>query len=176
MPSWLKQLQELAAPASRDTQPDISAITDQLYIAAHPQDGHVDEVRALGVRLIINMIFHRFAKELSQPPFTMLTFRTFDWDRMPIPVATLRRGVEAALPVLEAGDGVLVYCREGRHRSVAMACCILIGTGLSAESAMDLVMAKRAIADPHAPHIESQIRAFETEWNASQSQESYPKD
>ncbi len=164
MPSLFEQLRSLTAPAVRDVPPDVSAITDYLFIAAHPQDGHVAFIRELGVRLIINMIWHRVAKELTQPPFTLLTLRTFDAPRLPIPVATLRKGVETALPVIQAGDKVLVYCREGRHRSVAMACCVLIGMGYTADTAMQLVSEKRAVADPHAPYIESQIRAFAADW------------
>lgn len=168
MPSLVEQLRELAAPASRDVPPDISEITEFLYIAAHPQDGHVDAIRALGVELIINMIWHRPAKALSQPPFRMMTFRTFDAPQLPIPVGTLRKGVTTAVPTIQSGGKVLVYCREGRHRSVAMACCVLIGMGYTADAAMQLVDEQRAVADPHAPHIESQIRAFEADWLARQ--------
>ena len=101
---------------------------------------------------------------LAQPPFRMLTLRTFDSPWIKIPVGTLRKGVVAALPVIAAGDKVLVYCRQGRHRSVAMASCILIGQGWPADEAMKLVKERRPIADPYAPHIESQIRAFAKSW------------
>ena len=56
-----------------------------------------------------------------------------------MPISTLQRGVEAALPVIHDGYRVLVHCRAGVHRSVAMACCVLIGMGHSAEEAMQLV-------------------------------------
>jgi protein-tyrosine phosphatase len=48
--------------------------------------------------------------------------------------------VEAALPVIQDGYGVLVHCRAGVHRSVAMACCVLIGMGQTADEAMQLVV------------------------------------
>ena len=65
-----------------------------------------------------------------------------------MPVFMLRRGAEAAQPVIRDGYAMLVHCRAGVHRSVAMACCILIGMSYSAEDAMKLVKEKRAVADP----------------------------
>jgi protein-tyrosine phosphatase len=76
----------------------------------------------------------------------------------------LKRGVDAALPIIADGWKVLVHCKYGVHRSVAMACCILIGTGHSADEAMRLVAERRAAADPHAGYVQKRIRKFETEW------------
>ncbi len=144
---------------------DLSPITDYLYIAAHPDADDAETIRASRVRLILNMIFIPPAKVYQEPPFEMLTLRSFDSIFLPIPLSKLKKGVEKALPVIQKGDSVLVYCREGRHRSVAMACCILIGVGYPAEGAMQLVKSKRKIADPYAWHIQRQIRRFERLWN-----------
>ena len=143
---------------------DISAITDQIYIAAYPKSADVETIKDLGVRLVINMIFHPPAREFSQPPLRLLTLRTFDSPWLPIPVKKLAKGVMEALPVIAVGDAVLMYCREGRHRSVAMTAAILIGLGSSADAAMQLIAEKREVADPYAPHIQSQIRKFEQRW------------
>jgi protein tyrosine phosphatase (PTP) superfamily phosphohydrolase (DUF442 family) len=148
---------------------DISKITDQLYIAAHPRAEDASAIRDLNVRLVINMIFIRPAKVYDQPPFRMLTLRTFDSIFLPIPIGKLKRGVETALPVIDAGDSVLVYCREGRHRSVAMAAAVLIGMGYSADQAMQLIKSQRAKADPYAWHIQRRIRKFEEVWNADKN-------
>jgi protein tyrosine phosphatase (PTP) superfamily phosphohydrolase (DUF442 family) len=143
---------------------DISKITEQLYIAAHPKVEDAEAVRSLNVRLILNMIFIRPAEVYRNPPFRMLTLRTFDSIVLPIPIGKLVKGVEAALPVIEDGESVLVYCREGRHRSVAMAAAVLIGQGSSADEAMRLISAKRSKADPYAWHIQRRIRKFEEVW------------
>ncbi len=143
---------------------DVSQITDQLYIAAHPKAEYAEEIKAMGVRLILNMIFIRPAEVYRHPPFQMLTLRTFDSIFLPIPITKLVNGVEAALPVIENCDGVLVYCREGRHRSVAMAASVLIGCGLSADEAMEKIKSKRSKADPYAWHIQRRIRKFEQVW------------
>jgi protein tyrosine phosphatase (PTP) superfamily phosphohydrolase (DUF442 family) len=146
---------------------DISQITEQLYIAAHPRAEAAVAIRDMDVRLILNMIFFRPADVYRQPPFRMLTLRTFDSIFLPIPICMLERGVEAALPVMENGESVLVYCREGRHRSVAMAASVLIGQGHSADQAMQLITSKRSKADPYAWHIQRRIRKFEQIWRRS---------
>jgi hypothetical protein len=47
-----------------------------------------------------------------------------------------------------------------------MIACILISRGMTAEEAMHLIKEGRPVADPHAPHIERRIRAFERDWLA----------
>ena len=147
---------------------DASAITPALYIAARPRRHHVSGVRELKIDLAISMIWFRPPFELMRTPFKLVRLPTLDSPLIPLPLWLLRRGVEAALPVLNQGGRVLVYCRAGRHRSVAMACCILIGLGMTADTAMHLVATGRPVADPHAPHIERRIRAFERDWLARQ--------
>jgi hypothetical protein len=94
---------------------------------------------------------------------------SIDLPLIPIPPKRLRVGVEAAIPVLARGGGVLCHCREGRHRSVAMVCSILIAQGCSAVAAMDLVAERRAPADPRAFWIAPRIRKFGRMWNAEWS-------
>jgi hypothetical protein len=143
---------------------DISAITDQLFIASRPRSRHVEEVRGLGVDLVLSMIWFAPPRALARPPFRLLRLPTFDFPLLPIPLALLRRGVAAAAPVLDQGGRVLVYCAQGRHRSVAMAASILIARGMTADDAMGTIVAHRPVADPHASYIESRIRAFERNW------------
>lgn len=147
---------------------DASAITDALYIAARPRSHHVSGMRELKIDLVISMIWFRPPSELMRAPFKLVRLPTMDSPLFPVPLWMLRRGVEAALPVIGRGGRVLVYCRAGRHRSVAMACCILIGLGMTADDAMNLVVTRRPVADPHARHIERRIRAFERDWLARQ--------
>lgn len=143
---------------------DASAITDQLFIAPKPRARHVEHVLGLGVDLVLSMIWFAPPRALTKPPFRLMRLPTFDSPLLPIPLSTLRRGASAAALVLDAGGRVLVYCRAGRHRSVAMAACILIARGMTADEAMGTIVAHRSIADPHAHHIERRIRAFEQDW------------
>jgi hypothetical protein len=156
---------DTTTPARPEPRPyDISVITDQLFIAAHPRARHVEYLRGLGVSLVLSTTWFAPPRELAAA-FTLVRLPMIDFPLFPLPLRTLRRGVEAALPVLEAGRRVLVHCRQGRHRSVALACCVLIACGMTADEAMDLVIAKRPIADPHEWYIEPRIRAFERDWN-----------
>jgi protein-tyrosine phosphatase len=116
------------------------------------------------VDLVLSMIWFAPPRELTRPPFRLMRLPTIDNPVVPMPLFLLRRGAAAAVLVLQAGGRVLVYCRAGRHRSVAMASCILIAMGMNADEAMDTIVAHRPVADPHAHHIERRIRAFERDW------------
>jgi protein tyrosine phosphatase (PTP) superfamily phosphohydrolase (DUF442 family) len=144
--------------------PDISQVTETLYISAWPRGEHAAEIRALGVRLILSMHWRRPAKTVGHSPVRLMWLPTIDSALTPMPICVLRRGVEAALPVIRQGEKVLVHCKAGVHRSVAMACCVLIGLGYTAEAAMHLVKEKRAAADPDAWHIRRRIVRFDEQW------------
>lgn len=150
----------------KSSSPDISAITDTLYISAWPRGDHADEIRALNVRLILSMHWIKPSSKLNQSPVQLLWLPTFDNPLFKMPLPTLQRGVEAALPVIDDGYGVLVHCRAGVHRSVAMACCVLIGMGMTADQAMELVVQQRPVADPHAWYIKPRIYLFEQTWKS----------
>jgi len=146
---------------------DISEITNYLYVGAGPEVRDAEPLLDLGVRLIISMRGEkRPPAALAQPQLQVLWLRTYDIFFMLIPVSKLMEGVQAALPVIQNGGRVLVHCQRGRHRSVAMGAAILIAMGASAEEAMALLQARRKIADPHAWHIQRQIKKFEQVWRA----------
>ncbi len=148
---------------------NISQITDYLFISRKVTEKDLDEILKLDPRLVISMIIQsRPPEALAQPFRKVLWLRTFDFPLLPIPLRTLKKGVEAALPVIADGHRVLVFCEAGRHRSVAMASCILIGLDYSADEAMVLVQEKREVADPYAWHIQRQIRKFENYWHERQ--------
>ena len=152
--------------ANKGSAPDISEISDYLYISAWPKGEHVDEIVSLGIRLILSMHWLRPQKALGRSPVQLLWLPTFDNPVFPMPIRTLRKGVLAALPVIENGEAVLAHCKAGVHRSVAMAACVLIGKGYTADQAMELIKSKRAVADPDAWYIQKRIRKFEKEWGA----------
>lgn len=142
----------------------VTAITDYLAIAAWPTAENITALRALNVQLIISMTNRLPPPELNQPPFRLLHLPTNDSPLRPIPMDKLCMGVSAGLPAIERGQGVAVHCSRGRHRSVAMACAILIGLGYSAEAAMFLVKARREEAAPYIWYIRRRITRFEKHW------------
>jgi protein-tyrosine phosphatase len=148
---------------------DISEITNELFVASWPANHHVAELKALNIRLIVCMFWEPQARALTKPPFENLQLHAIDLFLFPIPLKKLVRGVEAALSKIEQGERVMVYCKQGVHRSVALACCILIAQGYTASEAMSLVKQRRPIADPYAPHIRRRIEAFEKYWRQAQT-------
>lgn len=146
---------------------DVSQITDYLYISAFPRKRNVDEVVSLGVSLILSMHWWRPNKALTKPPLRLLWLPTVDKPFLPMSMEKLNEGVTAALPVIEKGGAVLSHCKAGVHRSVAMASCVLIGMGYTADEAMQLIKEKRAVADPDAGYIQKRIRMFELLWQES---------
>ncbi len=147
------------------TSPDVSRITDYLFLSSLPRHEHADHIWDLGVRLIVSMPLYRPPSVYCRPPFAFVHCPCVDSPLIPIPMAMLRRGVNAALPVIDRGDGVLIHCKSGVHRSVAMTTCILIARGYSPDDAMKFLVERRPVADPYAPHILSRIRAFERDWS-----------
>jgi protein-tyrosine phosphatase len=150
---------------------DISEITPRVFVSSWPKPGESPHVASLGIRLVISMTRAEPLSEFSDEPLDWVHAPSIDSPLTPIPLKRLRTGVEAAIPVLAGGCGVLCHCREGRHRSVAMACCILIAQGCTAEKAMNLVAAHRTVADPRAFWIAPRIRKFERLWHGGWSAE-----
>jgi len=146
--------------------PDLSQITKYLFVSSLPKDEHAKHILSLGIRLVISMPVYRPPTVYRQAPFQFIHCPSVDSPITPIPQFILKRGVHRALPVIdEQEDAVLVHCKEGIHRSVAMACCILVAKGYTAEEAMKLVKEKRDKADPYAGYSRKRIEIFEADWN-----------
>jgi protein tyrosine phosphatase (PTP) superfamily phosphohydrolase (DUF442 family) len=145
---------------------EYSQITDQLYVAAWPTGEDYDELKDLGVRLVINMDWVPADEKLSEPPLRVLALTEIDTPLTPMSMKNVWKGVNQAQEIFDEGRVVMVYCKGGVHRSVVMACCILISQGYSAEEAMARVKERRPVADPYTEHFKSRILEFEGEWNA----------
>lgn len=147
---------------------DFSKITDTLFIGSTPQRDDYDYLRALGVRLIINMRFdQRPAMDLHRHPLDFLWLRTFDNPVLPIPIRSLMRGVQAALGTIREGGKVYAHCARGRHRGVAMGASILIALGYDPDEAIELIKVRRPIADPDVFYIRRRILRFAHAWQTS---------
>ena len=144
---------------------DISRITDTLYISAHPKPGHVEALAGLPTDLLLSMRLRPPRLAVRQAARQWLHLPCVDSPLVPIPMRLFQRGVLAALPVVERGGIVVVHCHYGRHRSVAMACCILIGQGYPAADAMKLAVQQRPAADPYIWYIRARIERFAAQWN-----------
>lgn len=151
--------------------PDISKITDYLFVSSWPEEEYVAYILSLDICMIISMPVIQPPKVYREPPFQFIHCPSLDAPSLAITQKVLRKGVTAALPAINRGDKVLVHCNQGKHRSVAMACCILVAKGYTSEDAMQLVKAKRAVADPYAGYIRKRIEVFEADWLAGKFQD-----
>jgi len=143
---------------------EYSQITNQLYVAAWPTGEDYDALNDLGVRLVINMDWVPADKKLDQSPLSVLALTEIDTPLTPMSMENIWKGVNRAQETFDEGDRVMVYCKGGVHRSVVMACCILISQGYTAEEAMARVKERRPVADPYSEHHKARILKFEGEW------------
>ena len=145
---------------------NFSQITDDLFIGNMPSLSDYDQLRELGVRLIINMRFSLAPKpDPHHPSINMLWLRCIDSPLFPISIHKLAHGTQAALDVIRNHGRVYAHCAYGRHRGVAMGACILIAQGYDPQAAMELIVAHRSVADPFAYYIRPRILKFANEWN-----------
>ena len=147
---------------------NFSPITEDLFIGTTPSSKDYDELRALGVHLVINMRVERSPHKDHHPsPMKTLWLPTFDSPLVWIPIRSLMRGAKAACETIQNGGKVYTHCAHGIHRGVAMGACILIAQGYDPQAAMRLIKARRPFADPFAFYIRPRILKFAKEWNHS---------
>lgn len=143
-----------------------SQITADLFIGTTPSPGDYDRLRALGIRLIINMRYSRAPKPDShKDPIAALWLPSIDSPFFPLAIPKLMRGARVAVESIERGGRVYTHCAYGRHRGVVMGACILIAQGYKPQAAMELIKQRRAVADPFAWYIRPRIMKFAHEWN-----------
>jgi rhodanese-related sulfurtransferase len=146
---------------------DISKITDYLYITTHATTADMAVFDKLNVGLVIHTTFFESPQEsLVLSKYPMHNARMIDTGILNFPKKKLINSVNEALPIIEQGKSIVVYCKHGRHRSVAVACCILIAKGMSSGDAMALIKEKRPIADPYGSHVKRSIENFEKYWQS----------
>lgn len=144
---------------------NFSKITEDLFIGGMPSVNHYDQLRELGVRLIINMRFWlRPQPDPNHVPIKTLWLRTIDSPLFPISIHKLIHGAQTALGTIRDGGRVYAHCAYGRHRGVAMGACILIAQGFDPQAAMELIKERRGVADPFAYYIRPRIMKFASEW------------
>ena len=154
----------------KDVPLDYSLIDENLFIGAWPTKVHIETIKSLGVKLVISTILETPDKELGQPPLKLVRVRATDMGkRLIFPTGQILKGVEAALSALQAGDGVMVFCKAGKHRSATLTACILVGMGHSADEAIRMVEQGRPEAEFKTAHRQ-RIQSFEKVWQEHQEE------
>jgi hypothetical protein len=143
---------------------DISQITENLFIAAHPGREDAEYLRELPTHLMLSVRMRPPHPTVRAAAESWVHLPCMDTPVTPLPMLLLWTGVETALPVIKEGKNVVVHCAYGRHRSVALACCILIAEGMAPDAAMALIKQQRPIADPYIGYIRARIERFAERW------------
>jgi dual specificity MAP kinase phosphatase len=147
---------------------DCSQITAYLFVGKTPAARQYAELADAGVRLIINMRAEAYAFPTeARRAIQTIWVPSLDNRFTPIKLRKIIEAAEQADAVIKGGGKVYVYCRAGRHRSVAMAAAILISQGYDIRSAVNLIKSKRLVADPEKAHIYKVIAKFSQAWNAA---------
>ena len=164
MRSIVRTLRDKLRGIPEDVPLDYSQITDHLYIAAWPTRAHRQQIIDLGVRLVISTILEKPDQELGEPPLRLVRVRAADLGkRLVFPDGQIMKGVEAALPVLERRERVVVFCKAGMHRSATLTACILTAQGYTPDEAIRLVLEKRSRAHFNVSHVQK-IKHFAALW------------
>lgn len=143
---------------------EMHEIVKYLWLAGTPTWNDIELLRKNKIKVIASTHVRRIDKRLRQE-FKQVYLPWVDVVLLPQPLWLLDRGVRTILPHMKKGESVLVHCRMGRHRSVALVGCILVAQGMRAEEAMKLIKKQRLIADPEAWHVKRQIVRYEKRVN-----------
>lgn len=128
---------------------DITWLTDRIGVGGGiwTADNMAAVVRA-GITHIIDMQIEFDDTPLANGHGVRVCWNPIDDDFEPKPAEVFERGVSFALEALDtAGAKVFIHCAAGVHRAPMMALALLSVMGWPIEDAMDLIEARRPVAD-----------------------------
>jgi protein-tyrosine phosphatase len=119
-------------------------------------------VARAGITHIIDMQIEFDDTELARPHPIQVLWNPIEDDFQKKPPEVFRRGVDFALEALDEKDSkVLIHCAAGVHRAPMMALALLGSLGWKLEDAMELIEAKRPVADFPEMYVSSVERFLE---------------
>ncbi|HUO25514.1 MAG TPA: dual specificity protein phosphatase [Candidatus Aquilonibacter sp.] len=128
---------------------DITWLTDRIAIGGGIWTANnMAEVARAGVTHILNMQIEFDDTPLADGHGIAVCWNPIDDDFESKPPAIFERGVSFALEALDRPDAKLfVHCAAGVHRAPMMALALLSVMGWPLDEAMDLIEARRPVAD-----------------------------
>jgi len=150
--------------------PDIDFVTPRLAVGGGiwTREGFEEVMRA-GITHIINtqLEFDDNTLRLDGDHEPAILWLAMDDDFFPKPAALFHTGTRFALRALEQrGSKVFVHCASGVHRAPMVALAILRVLGYGRRDAVDLLRARRPVADFPDVYLDS-VEAFLAEWQPS---------
>ena len=128
---------------------DISWITERIAVGGGIWNTeNMRKVVAEGITHIIDMQIEFDDRPLAKGMPVEVLWNPTDDDFEAKPADLFRRGVDFALAALEEADAkVFIHCAAGVHRAPMMALAVMASMGWDVEKAIDVIQAKRAVAD-----------------------------
>jgi protein tyrosine phosphatase (PTP) superfamily phosphohydrolase (DUF442 family) len=141
-------------------QLNLSWVTKHLAVGGRVRPEDIVPLGRLGVTHVIDTrseyVDDREALALEQIELLYLPTP----DTYPLSVEHLIEGSTWANEKIRQGGRVLIHCEHGVGRSVLLTCAVLVGAGMGASDALELVKSKRWQAAPNHRQIE-RLREFE---------------
>jgi protein-tyrosine phosphatase len=131
-------------------------------------DLHMADVARAGVTHIIDMQIEFDDTPIAERHGIAVLWNAADDDFQPKPPKIFHRGVEFARRALDQPDTkLLIHCAAGVHRAPMMALALLCSLGWSVEEGMDLIQARRPVADFPDVYVNS-VKAYLKQADAGQ--------
>jgi hypothetical protein len=136
---------------------DITWLTDRIAVGGGIwTSDNMAAVSRAGITHVIDMQIEFDDTPLAAPHGIAVCWNPIDDDFEPKPPEVFARGVEFALAALEKNEAKLfVHCAAGVHRAPMMALALLAVMGWTVEDAMDLIEARRPVADFAGVYVRS---------------------
>jgi protein-tyrosine phosphatase len=147
---------------------DMTWVTDRIAVGGGiwNDDKMIEVVRA-GVTHIIDMQIEFDDTRLAEPYGVAVLWNPTDDDFQPKPPQLFRRGVDFALSALDDAESrVFIHCAAGVHRAPMMALAVLRALGFGLDDAIDMIQARRGVADfadVYVNSVENFIRSYQTQ-------------
>jgi protein-tyrosine phosphatase len=137
---------------------DITWVTDRIAVGGGIWSAeNMAVVAREGITHIIDMQIEFDDTPLGREQGIEVLWNPTDDDFEPKPAALFERGVEFAKAALEDGDDakVFIHCAAGVHRAPMMTLAVMGSLGWDVDEAMDLIQARRPVADFAEVYVES---------------------
>jgi len=128
---------------------DITWLTDRIAVGGGIWTAdNMSAVARAGITHVLDMQIEFDDTPLAEPHGVVVCWNPIDDDFEHKPAEVFERGVEFALDALQrSGTKVFIHCAAGVHRAPMMALALLGTMGWQVDDAMDLIEARRPVAD-----------------------------
>ena len=135
---------------------DITWLTDRIAVGGGIWSAeNMAAVAKAGITHIIDMQIEFDDTPLAKKHGIEVLWNPTDDDFEEKPAALFRRGVEFAEAALEKDGKVYIHCAAGVHRAPMMTLAVLGAAGWTIEDAMEMIQAKRPVADFAEVYVQS---------------------